>query len=423
MAKQVSMGPREWLALSLVPRLGSSRIHTLYQQGVQWPGAWLAQLGLAQRQYLVYLLEHTAGQAQVDEILAWCDESRQRYLLYPGHPAWPALLEEIPDPPVLLWAWGNLSLLNQRGLAMVGSRQASARGMQHAHHFAHVLAEHGLCIVSGMALGIDAAAHTGALEGKGATLAVLGCGIDILYPRRHAALRQQILDGAGLVVSEFPPGTKAYPQFFPRRNRIITGLSEGVLVVEATKKSGSLISARLALEQNRDVYALPGAADDEGMSGCHWLIQQGAMLVAHPRDMIEAMALEGSITDCNSPPAALHCAAHRVSRNAVAPFVSRRSGEESSLVPCISAITGCPVGTASPTPDIKHINGGKHESGIGFSEMAVGLYHYLSHTPVGLDALVTVANTSCHEGLIALLELEIGGVISRVPGGWVHSPD
>jgi len=416
------MGPREWLALSLVPRLGSRRIHTLYQQGIRWPDAWLAQLGVAQRQYLVYLIEHTAGQAQVDEILAWCDDTRQRYLLYPGHPAWPPLLDEIPDPPVLLWAWGNLSLLNQRGLAMVGSRQASARGMQYAHHFAHVLAEHALCIVSGMALGIDAAAHSGALKGKGATLAVLGCGIDILYPRRHAALRQQILEGAGLLVSEFPPGTKAYPQFFPRRNRIITGLSEGVLVVEATKKSGSLISARLALEQNRDVYALPGAADDEGMSGCHWLIQQGAMLVAHPRDIIEAMALDDRIIDCNSLPAALHCVANQVGKNAVAPSASRRLGEESPQIPCTSAITGYSVGTASPKSDIKHINAGGPKSGIGYSETAVSLYHHLSLTPVCLDALVTVANTSCHECLIALLELEIGGAISRVPGGWVRVP-
>lgn len=420
MANQVSMGPREWLALSLVPRLGSRRIHTLYQQGIRWPDAWLAQLGVAQRQYLVYLLEHTRGRAQVDEMLEWCDDTLKRYLLYPGHPAWPALLTEIPDPPVLLWGWGNLSLLNQRGLAMVGSRQASARGMRHAHHFAQVLAEHGLCIVSGMALGIDAAAHTGALKEKGATLAVLGCGIDILYPRRHATLRQQILDGEGLLVSEFPPGTKAYPQFFPRRNRIITGLSEGVLVVEATKQSGSLISARLALEQNRDVYALPGGIDDEGMSGCHWLIQQGAMLVAHPRDVIEAMALDGRIIDCNSSPPALHCSAHSVVAGVVTPISSQISREESLRFPLGNSVPECSSSMVDAQPAIGHVDEAGQVTAAGYSETAIDLYHRLSHTPVTLDDLVAAAKISGHECLIALIELEIGGVISRVPGGWVH---
>lgn len=279
----------DWLALSLLPRLGAGRLKQWHHERRAWPQQWLEALSVPQRHYFLYL-RHPQGHGQVlQPMLDWCTAESSRALLHPDHPAWPALLNELPDPPPVLWAWGNLACLEQPAIAIVGSRHPSSAGRHHAQAFARALAEAGSCIVSGMALGIDAQAHEGALSAEGATIAVVGSGLDHTYPRQHRSLQQRILNAGGLLLSEHPPATEARPAFFPRRNRIITGLSRGVLVVEAALRSGSLISARLALEQNRDVFALPGALEASLSAGCHALIRQGATLVTTPTDIIEEL--------------------------------------------------------------------------------------------------------------------------------------
>jgi DNA processing protein len=204
--------------------------------------------------------------------------------------AYPGQLLEIPDPPILLYAKGKLDLLKAPSLAIVGSRNASGQGMANAREFAQALAQEGLVIVSGMALGIDTAAHEGALLASGSraasTIAVIGTGIDIVYPARNHALAHRIAE-QGCLLSEYPLGMPVLPANFPRRNRIISGLARGTLVVEAAAQSGSLITARQAADQGRDVYAIPGSIHSPLARGCHELIRQGAKLVESAQDILE----------------------------------------------------------------------------------------------------------------------------------------
>ncbi len=203
---------------------------------------------------------------------------------------YPKSLLEISDPPPYLYAKGNLALLNQTSIAIVGSRNASVQGEKNAQAFAYDLCSYGLCIVSGLALGIDAAAHRGALKANGATIAVVGTGLDIVYPAKHRDLAHQIVE-QGLVISEFELGTPSKPQNFPKRNRIISGLSLGCLVVEANLQSGSQITARLAAEQGREIFAIPGSIHSPMSKGCHQLIKQGAKLVDCLQDIVEELKL------------------------------------------------------------------------------------------------------------------------------------
>ncbi|MDP3087935.1 MAG: DNA-processing protein DprA [Methylotenera sp.] len=209
---------------------------------------------------------------------------------------YPKALLEIPDPPPLLYAKGNLSLLNQRCIAIVGSRNASVQGENNAEAFAEGLCGYGLCIVSGLALGIDGAAHRGALKANGATIAVVGTGLDIVYPAKHLDLAHQIAQ-YGLIISEFSLSTPSKPQNFPRRNRIISGLSLGCLVVEANLQSGAQITARLSAEQGREVFAIPGSIHSPMSKGCHQLIKQGAKLVDSLQDIIEELNLNKSASN------------------------------------------------------------------------------------------------------------------------------
>lgn len=203
---------------------------------------------------------------------------------------YPQSLLEIADPPPFLYAKGNLALLNQPGIAIVGSRNASVQGEKNAEAFACDLCAYGLSIISGLALGIDGAAHRGALKAKGATIAVVGTGLDIVYPAKHRELAHQIAEH-GLIVSEFDLGTPSRPQNFPKRNRIISGLSLGCLVVEANLQSGSQITARLATEQGREVFAIPGSIHSPLSKGCHQLIKQGTKLVDCLQDIVEELHL------------------------------------------------------------------------------------------------------------------------------------
>ncbi|SDH95998.1 DNA-processing protein DprA [Janthinobacterium sp. YR213] len=208
--------------------------------------------------------------------------------------AYPPLLLEIADPPLLLYVRGRAELLSRPGVAIIGSRNASAQGMQNAAAFAQALSTAGLTIISGLALGIDTHAHEGGLRGAGATIAVIGTGADLVYPRRNLDLAQRIAE-QGCIVSEYALGLPAMPGNFPRRNRLISGLARGVLVVEAAAQSGSLITARLAGEQGRDVYALPGSIHATLAKGCHALIKQGAKLVESVDDVLQELQWLGGI--------------------------------------------------------------------------------------------------------------------------------
>jgi DNA processing protein len=220
-----------------------------------------------------------------EEILDWGNRQGCGFLVR-GSTDYPALLSEIHDPPLLLYARGNREALHMPAVSIVGTRKPTYYGLQMAEGLARDLAEKQVVVVSGLARGIDAAAHRGCIEGSGATVAVLGCGIDVVYPREHGHLTNQIIK-KGLLLSEFAPGTSPAPQNFPVRNRIISGVSIGTVIVEASEYSGSLITARLAMEQNREVFALPGNLTSPQSFGPNFLIKQGAKLVQSWRDVVE----------------------------------------------------------------------------------------------------------------------------------------
>jgi DNA processing protein len=279
--------------------------------------------------------------------------------------AYPSQLLEIPDPPLLLYAKGRLECLAMQSIAIVGSRNASMQGMANARQFAQAIAQAGMTIVSGLALGIDTAAHEGALlaqgSGVGSTVAVIGTGIDIVYPARNHALAHRIAE-QGCLLSEYPLSTAALPANFPRRNRIISGLSRGTLVVEAAAQSGSLITARQAVEQGRDVYAIPGSIHSPLSKGCHELIRQGAKLVETAEDILE---------DCKNPQ------------------FSRNSEEKSAAQ------------AASDHPDNE-------------------LLRIIGYDPVSLNVLAARAGLDASTINARLLTLELDGFIERLAGGMVR---
>ena len=248
----------------------------------------LQQSGFSARQIGDYF---SLTSAQLDSTLRWLEEPDHALLLATSAD-YPRALRAISDYPAALFVAGDRRLLTSSQIAVVGSRSHSWYGERWGTHFCQELARLGLCITSGLALGIDGVAHRAALNMKGKTIAVLGNGLNHTYPRRHKALATQILDGGGTLVSEFPLHETPWPGNFPRRNRIISGLSLGVLVVEAAIKSGSLVTARCALEQGRDVFALPGPLGSPGSAGPHWLIQQGAIPVTCIEDIIESLQNE-----------------------------------------------------------------------------------------------------------------------------------
>ncbi len=226
-------------------------------------------------------------QATAQEIFDWGKREGCSFLVR-GQPGYPPLLEEIYNPPVLLYARGCLDTLESPCVSIVGTRKPTLYGLQMAQGLAGDLGSRGIAIVSGLARGIDAAAHRGCLDASGKTVAVLGCGIDIVYPREHRRMTEKIAE-KGLLLSEFVPGTSPSPQNFPVRNRVISGLSLGTIIVEASEYSGSLITARLAMEQNREIFALPGNLTVPQSFGPNFLIKQGAKLVQSWRDVVEEL--------------------------------------------------------------------------------------------------------------------------------------
>lgn len=241
-------------------------------------------------------------QAQLDATLEWLagqTAEMPRQVITLGDPLYPAALLETADPPLMLYAQGRCDLLQSRGIAIVGSRNPTPQGIDNARAFAAALSGGRLTVVSGLALGIDGAAHSGALTGPGSTIAVVGTGLDRVYPKRHHELAHRIAS-QGLILSEYSLGTPPLNQNFPLRNRIIAGLTRGTLVVEAAMQSGSLITARLASEAGRDVFAVPGSIHAPQARGCHWLIKQGAKLVDSAQDILEELkAYEISTSDAS----------------------------------------------------------------------------------------------------------------------------
>lgn len=234
----------------------------------------------------------------VEKELTWLKHSNHSILTF-FDDAYPLLLKEISYPPLVLYVKGNIAALSSKQIAMVGSRHPTSLGMANAHQFAMSLVNAGWTITSGLALGIDAASHRGALVAKGLSIGVCATGLKHIYPRSHRALAQQMLDGNGALISEFTTDTLPHPQLFPRRNRIISGLSLGVLVVEAALQSGSILTAKHALDQGREVFAIPGSIHSPLAHGCHQLIQQGAKLVETIEDILEEFTLNHSFGTSN----------------------------------------------------------------------------------------------------------------------------
>jgi DNA processing protein len=277
-----------WLSLNQTPGLGNASICQLLTKFGSPEAIYKAKYNQL-REIVGDEIAHTIQAGVNEDIIAptlkWLQKDNV-HLVTLADSTYPQQLLEITNPPAVLYAIGNLNWLNHPSIAMVGSRSSTPQGEKNAEDFAQSLCEHGLCIISGMALGIDGAAHRGALKANGATIAVVGTGLDIVYPARHRDLAHKIAE-RGLIISEFPLGTPSKAQNFPRRNRLISGLSLGCLVVEANLGSGSLITARLAIEQGREVFAIPGSIHSPVAKGCHLLIKQGAKLVESVQDILE----------------------------------------------------------------------------------------------------------------------------------------
>lgn len=330
------------------------------------------------------LLSHPPATAAIEATLAWAAQAGH-HLLTLADAAYPQALLDLADPPLLLHVQGRVELLAQPMLAVVGSRNATAQGERDAHAFAEALGNAGLTIVSGLALGIDAAAHRGGLATTAGTVAVIGTGADRIYPARNQALAHEIAE-RGAILSEFPLGTPALAANFPRRNRLIAGLSLGTLVVEAAPRSGSLITARLAAETGREVFAIPGSIHSPLARGCHQLIRQGAKLVESAQDILEELRL--------NPPSA------------------PRSSAETQR--------------ADAGDDPKEIQSKANAAETSLSrddKDAEQVLTAIGHAPCTLDTLAARCGLPAERLLAVLLPLELGGRIAQLPGGLYQRVD
>ncbi len=301
--------------------------------------------------------------------LRWAEKVDQKLLPLHGLPR---CLQELPDPPLLLKVKGQDALLQGPTLALVGSRRLSTEGRYLAYQWSYHLTWQGLNLVSGLAQGVDGQVHLGALQAvregaTGQTLAVLGHGMDYLYPRQHQGLAQELVAAGGALVTDYPLGRPPHPSQFPQRNRIITGLAVGVVVVEAALRSGSLVSARLAMEQGREVMAVPGSVRRQQSAGCHQLIRQGAALVTSPDEVL----------------AEIH----------------RPLSDE------LHRVTSTPVKARVPA----------------LAPLQQQIYEMLSDVPLATDSLLQQLNKEAREVLLTLQELELDGLIEQQPGGWCLS--
>lgn len=300
-----------WLALALTPGLGPTRTRRIVEHfgGVEAVfHASLTELEATGMQAVSAQALATGKSFELAQEESIRAASAGAQIIALDSPMYPAQLRQIYDPPVVLYVRGGLELLAHPGIAVVGTRHPTPYGTGMAERLACDLARHGLCIISGLARGVDSAGHRGALAAQGKTIAVFGTSVDVVYPKENGRLAEQILSCGGALISEFPIGTFAAPQNFPIRNRIISGLSVGVLVVEAAEYSGTRVTARCALEQNRDVFAVPGNVTNKNSWGPNTLIKQGAKLVATWEDVWEELPTEvrvalGPIRDESPVPA------------------------------------------------------------------------------------------------------------------------
>lgn len=269
----------DWIGLALAPGVGA----------VRWGALMREELGRTERERLLARGRALVASGDVGALQHAARRARLR-ILTPADPLWPTPLRALPDPPALLFLRGDAELLSAPQLAIVGARRASRRALEDARWLAADLASAGLVVTSGLALGIDGCAHQAALDAGGKTVAVLGSGLDRIHPRRHEGLAAAVAR-SGALVSEFVPGTPPLPEHFPRRNRIISGLSLGVLVVEAGERSGSMITARLAAAQGREVFVVPSVPRDRGAAGCLRLLKEGAVLVRDAQDVLDELGI------------------------------------------------------------------------------------------------------------------------------------
>ena len=293
-----------WLRLALLPGVGNLTLRRLLTEFGS-PENVFAATPSALRNFVaadVATSIAAGGNAQgAQTALAWLAEPANHIVTF-ADVQYPRLLLQTADPPPLLYVKGRLDLLNSPSLAIVGSRNSSAQGAENAAEFARTLSAAGITIISGLALGIDAAAHRGGLDGPGSSIALVGTGLDVVYPARNKALAHE-LAAKGALISEYALGTPALAANFPRRNRLISGMSLGCLVVEAALQSGSLITARFANEQGRDVFALPGSIHSPLAKGCHLLIKQGAKLVDNANDILDELRFTGAAAPARATPA------------------------------------------------------------------------------------------------------------------------
>src|SRR2546426_5199773 len=349
-----------WASLQLIPALSTRALFTLLKAfggPVELRAASRESLTRFVPVDLAEAIRRGPDPAQLERTMKWLG-APDRWLIAWDDTHYPAALLTLPDPPAAFCYVGRRELLNRPTLAIVGSRNATPQGIEHAEAFAAALSDAGLTIISGLALGIDAAAHRGGLAGGGSTIAVLGTGIDLVYPTRNAELAAQIARD-GLLVSEFPLRTPAIAHNFPRRHRLISGLARGCLVVEAALASGSLITARCAADQGRDVFAIPGSIHSPLSKGCHALIKSGAKLVESAEDVLAELA------------------------------GFRPSGYAS---------------TAASTA----ANAAQTDSGL----LAI-----MGHDPVDVDSLCVRAGLSAEQVASELLRLELDGRVTALPGG------
>lgn len=377
-----------WLRLTLTPGIGNERSRKLLAT-FGLPPAIFSQspeaLSLvASPAQCAALREEPAGLAALLETTwQWlqAEGPGSRRVVALGDAGYPPSLLAMEDPPLMLYMMGATHLAPdpERSIAIVGSRNPTPQGEGNARQFAKALSESGLTVVSGLALGVDGAAHLGALEGADAfsrgrpathlsTIAVIGTGLDRVYPRRHLELAHRIA-ASGLIISEFPLGTPPIQGNFPKRNRIIAALAQGTLVVEAALKSGSLITARMAVEQGKEVFAIPGSIHSPQSRGCHALIRQGAKLVESAQDVLEELRM-----------------------------------------PAVAPTTTLPAGSGAEEGDDE---GGEDDDG---SPARTGLLDTMGFDPVSLDALVARTGIDPANLLAQLLELELDGLVARLPG-------
>jgi DNA processing protein len=325
----------DWIGLSLIDGLGAEtfrRLLSAFGPPQQIYATSVSALCQVISTNIARQIADGPSESALASALAWLQQP-DNSLVTLADACYPQVLLEIPDPPPLLYVKGSTAYLNHPAFAVVGSRNATPQGLKNAEAFAQALSEAGWCVVSGLALGVDGAAHHGALNGPGSTIAVVGTGLDIVYPARHRQLAHDICS-KGAIVSEFPLGEPSKAANFPRRNRIISGLARGVLVVEANLESGSLITAKLAGEQGREVFAIPGSIHSPLSKGCHRLIKQGAKLVDNIQDILEELGgAPISQTSPGVPEEATHPLLVHMGFEAVASdTLSQRSGLTSDQV-------------------------------------------------------------------------------------------